>query len=118
VPAGRVTNQVALTMDWAATFLEVAGARADPAYPFDGESMMAVCAGKPAFDRTVCWRVRGRPQAAARMGKWKYLRDRGEEYLFDLANDPGESNNLKVSEQATFDKVRAAYQHWNASMLP
>jgi hypothetical protein len=55
VPGGKkVTSQAAVTMDWSATFLDVARAKADPDYPFDGESMMAVCAGsRPAFDRTI-----------------------------------------------------------------
>ncbi len=119
VPAGTTTNQAVATMDWAATFLDVAGATADPAYPFDGESVMAVCAGKrPAFDRTLFWRVRGRPQSAARMGKWKYLLDTGEEHLFDLAADPGESTDLKGKLPDIFNQARDAYSRWNATMLP
>jgi arylsulfatase A-like enzyme len=118
VPAGKVTNQVVVTMDWSATFLDVAGATADPAYPFDGESVMAVCAGKrPAFDRTVFWRVRARPQQAARMGKWKYLGDRGEEHLFDLAADPGEAVDLKSKQSDTFEKIRSEYRKWDSTML-
>jgi arylsulfatase A-like enzyme len=119
VPAGKVTNQAVLTMDWSATFLDVAGAKADPAYPFDGESVMSVCAGsRPAFDRTVFWRVRTRPQAAARMGKWKYLRESGGEHLFDLAADPGEAVDLKNKQAETFEKIRVAYMKWDSSMLP
>jgi arylsulfatase A-like enzyme len=119
VPAGKVTGQAVVTMDWAATFLDVANAKTDAAYPFEGESVMAVCAGKRApFDRTIFWRVRARPQAAARMGKWKYLRDRGEEHLFDLAADPGEAVDLKDKQANTFEKLRAAYAAWNATMLP
>ena len=119
VPAGKVTNQAVLTMDWSATFLDVAGAKADPKYPFDGGSVMAVCAGsRPAFDRTVFWRVRTRPQAAARMGKWKYLRDGGEEHLFDLAADPGEAVDLKSKQADTFGKIRAEYKKWESTMLP
>jgi arylsulfatase A-like enzyme len=118
VPAGKVTNQAVLSMDWSATFLDVAGAKADPAYPFDGESVMAVCAGKrPAFDRTVFWRIRTRPQAAARMGKWKYLKDGSTEQLFDLMADPGEAVDLKSKQPDTFEKIRAEYLKWNSTML-
>lgn len=117
VPASIVTNQAVLTMDWSATILEAAGAKADPAYPFDGESVLSVCAGKPAFDRMVFWRVRARPQAAARMGKWKYLRDRDDEHLFDLAADPGESTDLKSKYPDTFEKIRTSYIHWDSTML-
>jgi len=119
VPAGKTTNQAAATMDWSATFLDVGGAKADPAYPFDGESVMEVCAGKKAaFDRTLFWRIRARPQGAARMGHWKYLRDGEREHLFDLANDPGEAVDLKDKYADVFAKVRAAYTQWNAAMLP
>jgi len=119
VPAGKVTNQAVLTMDWSATFLEVAGAKADPPYPFDGESVMAVCAGsRSAFDRTVFWRLRTKPQAAARMGKWKYLRDAGVEHLFDLAVDPGETADLKDKQADTLEKIRAEYRKWESIMLP
>ena len=43
IPAGRVTEQAAITMDWTATILGVAGAAADPSYPLDGENLMPVC---------------------------------------------------------------------------
>jgi arylsulfatase A-like enzyme len=93
-------------------------ARPDSKYPFDGESVLNVCTGsRPAFDRTVFWRLRTKPQAAARMGKWKYLRDAGEEHLFDLSKDPGESVDLKTSEREIFEKARAAYTAWDSTML-
>jgi len=119
VPAGKVTNQVALTMDWSATFLELAGAKPDPAYPFDAESVLQVCTGsRPAFDRTVFWRLRSKPQDAARMGKWKYLKDSGEEHLFDLAADPGEADDRKQWQPEVFEKIRSDYKKWDSTMLP
>jgi arylsulfatase A-like enzyme len=118
VPAGRVTNQVVLTMDWSATFLDLVNVKPDSEYPFDSESVLKVCTGsRPAFDRTVFWRLRTKPQAAARMGKWKYLKDAGEEHLFDLANDPGESVDLKNAESDVFEKARTAYRTWDSMML-
>ena len=41
VPAGAVTDQAAITMDWTATILAAAGAPADAA-PLDGESLLPV----------------------------------------------------------------------------
>src|SRR5262245_10233304 len=40
IPAGRVTDQAAITMDWTATILGVTGSQADPAYPLDGENVL------------------------------------------------------------------------------
>ena len=54
------------------------------------------------MDRTLYWRIFQRNQhKAMRDGKWKYFQDeKGNEYLFDLLNDPGELNNLKDQQQS------------------
>ncbi|HEX6997496.1 MAG TPA: sulfatase-like hydrolase/transferase [Gammaproteobacteria bacterium] len=116
VPAGRVTDQAAITMDWTATILAVAGAAPDPLQPLDGEDLMPVLTGERGeHDRELFWRTRTR--AAARIGRWKYLHD-GEEALFDLATDPGEKVNLKAKRPDVFERARARYEDWNAQMLP
>jgi arylsulfatase A-like enzyme len=118
VPAGKVTSQVTLTMDWHTTFLDAAGASSDPGYPSDGQSVLDVVTGaRTAFDRTVFWRLRTKPQDAARMGKWKYLRDGAQENLFDLVADPGESLDLKTKEPQVFETVRTEYKKWESTML-
>ena len=82
----------------------------------EGEDLMPVLKGGPTHERTIFWRIR--TQDAARMGKWKYLRDGAQEHLFDLAADPGESADLKDKQPDTFEKIRAAYAKWNSQMLP
>jgi arylsulfatase A-like enzyme len=117
IPAGRVTDQAAITMDWTATILGVAGAAADSAYPLDGENLMPVCTGqRAAYDRALFWRITGFD--AARVGNWKYLKDTEGEHLFDLSSDPGEKADAKRKEPATFDQVKQQYLAWHAQMLP
>src|SRR5688572_20868495 len=41
VPAGQTSGQLAITMDWVATFLEAAGVAPHPDYPLDGISLLA-----------------------------------------------------------------------------
>jgi arylsulfatase A-like enzyme len=121
IPAGRVTEQAAITMDWTATILDVTGSAADPAYPLDGESLMPVCTGQRAlYDRTLFWRVAARDAArdAARIGNWKYLKDSGKEYLFDLATDLGEKSDVRARHPDIFDQIKKQYLAWNAQMLP
>jgi arylsulfatase A-like enzyme len=117
VPAGKVIDQAAVTFDWTATILSVAGAKPDPNYPLDGDNIMPVCTGARApYDRTLFWRIT--IHDAARMGKWKYLKENGREHLFDLSVDPGEKSDLKQTHPDVFEKISAAYQHWNSQMLP
>jgi arylsulfatase A-like enzyme len=117
IPAGRVTEQAAITMDWTATILVATGTTADPSYPLDGENLLPVCTGeRAAYDRTLFWRTIER--AAARAGRWKYVADRDGEYLFDLVVDPGEKDDRRRKEEAQFARIKQEYLDWNGRMLP
>jgi arylsulfatase A-like enzyme len=118
IPAGRVTDQAAITMDWTATILGVTGTAADPAFPLDGENLLPVCTGQRApFDRTLFWRINGFD--AARVGRWKYLKERsGPEHLFDVTADPGEKADLRTTNPDRFGQIRGQYRAWAAQMLP
>jgi arylsulfatase A-like enzyme len=117
VPAGQVSDQAVITMDWTATMLALAGASADAAYPLDGENLMPVLTGKRSeYQRTLFWRTVLRD--SARMGRWKYLKDSGEEHLFDLANDPGEKAELRTKHPEVFAEIRKRFNAWNVQMLP
>jgi arylsulfatase A-like enzyme len=117
IPAGQVTGQAAITMDWTATILAATGTAADPGYPIDGEDLLPVCTGKRgAYDRTLFWRTIERD--AARAGNWKYLQDGGKEQLFDLSLDPGEKNDLRGRHPEVFDRLKTQYLAWSARMLP
>jgi arylsulfatase A-like enzyme len=117
VPRGRVTDQAAITMDWTATILAATGTAADPAFPLDGENLMPICTGQRAsYDRALFWRITGCD--TARVGSWKYLKDRTGEHLFDLTNDPGEKADLRTVQAKRLEDIRSQYQAWAAQMLP
>ncbi|HZB43873.1 MAG TPA: sulfatase-like hydrolase/transferase [Pyrinomonadaceae bacterium] len=118
VPANRVSRQVAVTMDWTATILAAAGAKADPAHPLDGEDLLPVVRGTRApFERTLFWRHN--KQSAARKGRWKYYRpDDKNEFLFDLSVDEREQADFKAARRAEFESLRAEYARWESQMLP
>jgi arylsulfatase A-like enzyme len=114
---GQTTEQAAITMDWTATILAAAGTAPDAANPLDGENLLPVCAGtRPAYDRAFCWRTTS--QGAARMGRWKYLRESSGEHLFDLSSDPGEKVNLRNNQGEMFERIKNLYGDWNGQMLP
>jgi arylsulfatase A-like enzyme len=117
IPAGQVSDQPVITMDWTATILGVTATTPDPAYPLDGDDVMPVCKGAhPPYSRTLFWRTQA--QAAARVGNWKYLSEAGREHLFDLSVDPGEKNDLRALRMEVFERIRAQYTEWNARVLP
>jgi arylsulfatase A-like enzyme len=95
---------------------------ADPAYPLDGIDLMPFARGSATpTDRTLFWRQPypdQSPHAAARRGKWKYLRIGNAESLFDLARDPAEKVNVRDRFPNEFSRLRDAWTQWNAQMVP
>ena len=119
IPPGRVTAQVAITMDWVATFLAAAGVAAHPDYPLDGMDLRpALDRPEAAVDRTLFWRVKHRDQRAIRAGSWKYLAIDGHEYLFDLSRDSRERANLALRHPDRLAAARERYAAWAASIPP
>ncbi len=120
IKENSLTNQVTTTMDWTATILSLAGAKPDPKFPLDGVDIMPIMLGKKKeMDRTLYWRIFQRNKhKAMRDGNWKYFQDeKGNEYLFDLSNDPQEQNNLKTQHQDVFNKLKNEYGAWEKTML-
>jgi len=117
VPRGRTTAQLAITMDWVATFLEAAAVAADPAYPLDGISLVPALERPEApIPRELFWRMKFRNQKALRAGSWKYLSLDGDEFLFDLARDLRERANRAGHEPGRLAAMRARYAAWEATM--
>lgn len=117
IPAGRTTEQAAITMDWTATILAAAGARAHTDYPLDGEDLLPLMRGeRTTFERTLFWR--NSVQAAARRGRWKYLKvDDKTERLFDLLTDEREQADSRAANAEVFERLRAEYSKWDAQVL-
>ena len=119
IPAGSVSHQHCLTMDWSATLLELGGASIPPSHPLDGVSLSTVLRDpSDAFERPMFWRMNHRGQRAMRSGPWKYLRVDGHDYLFNIPADARERANLAKRDPDRLGAMRRAWEDWNASMPP
>jgi arylsulfatase A-like enzyme len=114
-----ITQQVAVTMDWTATILATAGAKAYPDFSLDGIDLMPVMKEHaPPIQRTVYWRTFQRAkQKAMRMGKWKYLQDAKREYLFDISADQKEKVDLREKYPDIFNQLKKMYADWETTVL-
>ncbi|HSA89095.1 MAG TPA: sulfatase-like hydrolase/transferase [Burkholderiales bacterium] len=112
-PKGGVIPQLAITMDWVATFLDAAGVAPHPDYPLDGVSLL-----KEHPRRELFWRTKFRAQKAMRSASWKWLSIEGDEFLFDLAKDPRERANLAKRQPGTLSELSKRYADWEASLPP
>ena len=118
LPGGIVSKQVGITMDLTASILAAAGARPPASYQPDGIDLIPMLAGRSVIERTLFWRIQGpgRVQRAIRRGQWKYLRDSGHEFLFDLERDAGEHRDLAATHAAMLPEFRKLLVAWEADV--
>ncbi|MCB2067615.1 MAG: sulfatase-like hydrolase/transferase [Erythrobacter sp.] len=114
--AGRLSQQVMVTMDFLPTFIEAAGGQVPDG--LDGVSVLPQLEGAPDRPRTLFWRFNAASQAALRDGDWKYLRIGANEGIYDLSHDPRERNNLGDLYPERLAAMRTQWDEWNAAMLP
>lgn len=119
IKPGQVTDQVAITMDWMVTILNLAGVKDQKNLSLDGIDLMPVLTSKTnSIERTLYWRTFQRAkQKAMRMGDWKYLQDQQGEYLFDLKNDQMEKNNLMEKNPGVLLTMKEKYAAWEKTVL-
>jgi arylsulfatase A-like enzyme len=129
VKAGSVSDYPAVTSDYLPTVLEVLGISLPDARPLDGISLLPVIRGELqersapiAFEtlgKAGSVETRESPATALIDNRYKLLTDfsegGGEELLFDLRGDPGETNNLAASAPERVAAMKATLAAWRAS---
>ena len=117
VPAGRMTNQMAITMDWTATILAAADTKAAEGFALDGINILPTITGTTALsERTFFWRIYD--QDAVRSGKWKYYRNGDRRYLFDLSVDQREQADFSKKNPDVLQRLVGEFEKWDQQMLP
>jgi len=117
VPANRVMQEMAITMDWTATMLAAAKTDADARDSLDGIDLLPVIKGaNPNRERTFFWRIYN--QDAARQGKWKFFRNGENRHLFNLSIDPHEQADFSQKHPEILQRLMSEFDKWNHEMLP
>jgi arylsulfatase A-like enzyme len=119
LPAGKISDQPAITMDLAATVLSACGVSPPADRKLDGIDLIPLLNGKQAPEaRTFVWRIerQGRSQRAVRHDNFKLVRDSGYDQLFDLSTDIGERHDLSYQHPEKADELRQLLTDWEAEM--
>jgi arylsulfatase A-like enzyme len=112
IAPGRRLRQPAGSVDLFPTFCALAGI--SPPANLDGRDLRPVLFENRAFERDLFWRTER--DEAYLLGDRKYIRaGDGQEFLFDLARDPRETDNL-IGDAPALRKIKAAYEKVRASM--
>ena len=134
LPAEEVHTQPTIMMDITSTFIELA--QADKYVPeervLDGNNFIPYILEDKTELREFGWRKRVRNDAAGvnflnneayRYGDWKYVKvfegdsKKYTEYLFDLKNDVGESDNLREANPGKFSEIKARFENWKEEVV-
>lgn len=130
LPEGAVNDVPVTSLDVAATAAALAGASVPEEHALDGTNLIPIALGKESpHDRPLFFRrmttnnhnnttsVRAR---SVRVGPWKYLDDvvRGNQYLFNLAEDIGETTNLRLEKPDKFEELQALLTAWEEEVTP
>ncbi len=115
-PARKVPDMAA-SMDLFPTCAALAGASLPAGLKLDGVNLLDACLGKGRIQRDTLYFHHGKQEAMIRQG-WKYLLDNeGQEHLFHLPSDSGETNDRKQSEPQRLASMKAAYAEWKADVF-
>jgi arylsulfatase A-like enzyme len=119
--AGRVSDQVGITMDVTVSILAATGTPAPAGAGFEGMNLLPILEGKaPEVERTLFWRnITPHAQRAVRHGDWKLLIDggpNGPELLFNLRQDMGERHDVAKERQDIARSLRPLIAAWEADV--
>jgi arylsulfatase A-like enzyme len=115
VAAGKRTTDLIHNIDILPTFLAAAGAKPDPTWKVDGVNMLDVWTGKAAApERTVFWefRTEGIDTTAAMRGDFKLLDIGGNQYLYNVREDPQERRTIYAEHPEIFQRLKKELKDW------
>lgn len=120
LPAGTVYTKPTLHIDVMPTMLAAAGVT----IPDDasGVNLLPHWLGETATPPhvTLHWQMHhtAMNRWAIREGDWKLVQARNIEGLFNLADDPSESNDLREAHPEVAERLRARHEEWRKSTIP
>ena len=120
LPAGATCDDPVSSLDVFATALAAAGVAMPTDKIYDGVDIVPRLAGEvntPPHER-LFWRMNGKQSFAIREGNWKLIRT-GETppELYDLAADPGETENLATGKPEVSARLVATLGAWNKELI-
>lgn len=120
IPAGRVVDEVAATMDVFPTIAEFTGAELPKDRVIDGKSLVSLVTQNTGSPHdAIFWE--NDKQRAVRQGEWKLIlnppQEKGQgsadrELLFNLKDDPGEKHNRIGQKPELANELKTKIEAW------
>lgn len=116
IPGGQIYRKPVISLDVAATAVALSGAKDDP--ELDGVNLIPYLTGVNQGEphKYLFWRWMG--QAAVRSGNWKYIEAGDFRYLYDMATDKEETNNVIAQHPEVVEELHKELVAWSNTLTP
>ncbi len=115
IPPNTVNEEFLTSMELFPTLLRLADQKPPEGVVLDGFDMMPILAkNKPSPRQEMFWKRRGKE--AARVGSWKWIRNEKGTFLFDLAKDVSEKENLVETMPEKASEMETRFSGWLKAM--
>lgn len=120
IPAGKTTDQLAISLDLMPTMLSMANMKGPDGHAFDGIDLTQLLKEEKVLaERSLFWYgTNPNSMMAMRHGDWKLMlgvegKEKGFIGLYNLAEDLGEKNNLANQHAARVADMKKALEAWH-----
>jgi len=121
IKSGQVEDTPISSIDFYPTFLNMAGGKKEKDYILDGKDLSPLFAGQSIKRNELYWhypsetaRLKDKMASAVRQGDYKLLEFYGTPRveLYNLKNDPGESNDLSKGDPTKVKELKLLLDRW------
>ncbi len=119
IKAGITYDKPIISLDVFATVASAASAEKHINNEIDGVDLLPYLTGNNSGlpHKYLYWQNRDKDIDVVRDERYKYLRIKNDEYIFDLKNDIGEETNIINSSKPIHDRLKSQFKEWEKNMI-
>ena len=119
IKAGITYDKPIISLDVFATVASAASAEKHINNEIDGVDLLPYLTGNNSGlpHKYLYWQNRDKDIDVVRDERYKYLRIKKDEYIFDLKNDISEETNIINSSKPIYDRLKFQFKEWEKNMI-
>jgi arylsulfatase A-like enzyme len=119
IKPGIIYDKPIIALDVFATVASAASAEKYIRNDIDGVDLLPYINGEKSGmpHEYLYWQNPDKDIDVVRDDRYKYLRIKGDEYIFDLKNDISEETNIIDSSKTIYDRLKSQFKEWEKDMI-
>ena len=119
IKPGIIYDKPIIALDVFATVASAASAEKYIRNDIDGVDLLPYINGEKSGmpHEYLYWQNPDKDIDVVRDDRYKYLRIKGDEYIFDLKNDISEETNIIDSSKPIYDRLKSQFKEWEKEMI-